>query len=106
MLSVFDALEEILSLQDFTPDQKSADQILSHLEQAVHETRELLPKLKEAGVVDSGALGMYIFFEGFSIRWQAIPIPIVRSRTSSKITWLFHPRLRKRRSLVIVLTLW
>jgi DegV family protein with EDD domain len=65
MLSVFDALEEILSLQDFTPDQKNADQILSHLEQAVHETRELLPKLKEAGVVDSGALGMYIFFEGF-----------------------------------------
>lgn len=65
MLSVFDALKEILSLQDFTPDQKNADQILSHLEQAVHETRELLPKLKEAGVVDSGALGMYIFFEGF-----------------------------------------
>ena len=65
MLSVFDALEESLSLQDFTPDQKNADQILSHLEQAVHETRELLPKLKEAGVVDSGALGMYIFFEGF-----------------------------------------
>ncbi len=25
----------------------------------------LLPKLKEAGVVDAGALGMYIFFEGF-----------------------------------------
>ena len=65
MLSVFDALEEILSRQDFTPDQKSADQILSRLEQAVHETRELLPKLKQAGVVDSGALGMYIFFEGF-----------------------------------------
>ncbi len=65
MLSVFDALEEILSLQDFTPDQKNADQILSRLERAVHETRELLPKLKQAGVVDSGALGMYIFFEGF-----------------------------------------
>lgn len=65
MLSVFDALEEILSRQDFIPDQKSADQILSRLEQAVHETREQLPKLKEAGVVDSGALGMYIFFEGF-----------------------------------------
>ncbi len=27
MLSVFDALEEILGRQDFTPDQKSADQI-------------------------------------------------------------------------------
>jgi len=65
MLSVFDALEEILSQQDFISDQKNADQILPRLEQAVHETREQLPKLKEAGVVDSGALGMYIFFEGF-----------------------------------------
>jgi len=65
MLSVFDALEEILGREDFDPDQKNADQIIAHLEQAVHETQDLLPKLKEAGVVDAGALGMYIFFEGF-----------------------------------------
>lgn len=65
MLSVFDALEEILSQQDFTPDQQSADQIVFHLERAVHESHDLLPKLKKAGVVDAGALGMYIFFEGF-----------------------------------------
>ncbi len=65
MLSVFDALEETLSLDDFTPDQKSADRIVSHLEQVVRETRDLLPKLTQAGVVDAGALGMYIFFEGF-----------------------------------------
>jgi uncharacterized protein len=65
MLSVFDALEEVLCLEDFTPDQKSADHIMSHLEQAVRETRDQLPKLAQAGVVDAGALGMYIFFEGF-----------------------------------------
>lgn len=65
MLSVFDALEEVLSRQDFIPDQKSADQIMSHLEQSVRETQGLLPKLTQAGVVDAGALGMYIFFEGF-----------------------------------------
>ncbi|MEE9913372.1 MAG: DegV family EDD domain-containing protein [Deltaproteobacteria bacterium] len=65
MLSVFDALEEILERIEFTPDQKSADEIIAHLEQAVHETHDTLPKLKEAGVVDAGALGMYIFFEGF-----------------------------------------
>ena len=65
MLSVFDALEEVLRLQDFTPDPKSTDRIMSQLEQAVRETREVLPKLRDAGVVDSGALGMYIFFEGF-----------------------------------------
>jgi uncharacterized protein len=65
MLSVFDALEESLRRQEFTPEQKNADQIISHLEQAVRGTRDLLPKLTAAGVVDAGALGMYIFFEGF-----------------------------------------
>lgn len=65
MLSLFDALEEILDLHGFTPDQKSADQVLSHLEQAVRETHDMLPKLQEAGVVDAGALGLYVFFEGF-----------------------------------------
>lgn len=33
---------------------------------AVDETPELLPKLKEAGVVDSGAMGLYYFFIGLS----------------------------------------
>ena len=65
MLSVFDALEDILCQQDFSPDPQSADRIMSHLEQAVRETHDLLPKLSKAGVVDAGALGMYIFFEGF-----------------------------------------
>jgi len=65
MLSVFDALEEVLCRDDFTPDPKSADQIVSHLEQVVRETQDLLPKLSQAGVVDAGALGMYIYFEGF-----------------------------------------
>ncbi|HBL53873.1 MAG TPA: hypothetical protein DDZ34_07605 [Syntrophaceae bacterium] len=65
MLSVFDALEEILSIQGFTSDPKSTDRIMSQLEKAVRDTREALPKLRDAGVVDSGALGMYIFFEGF-----------------------------------------
>ena len=32
---------------------------------AVDETPELLPKLKEAGVVDSGGKGLFFFFEGF-----------------------------------------
>lgn len=65
MLSVFDALEEILDSRGFMPDQECADQILSHLEQTVRETHDMLPKLQEAGVVDAGALGMYVFFEGF-----------------------------------------
>ena len=32
---------------------------------AVDETPELLPKLKEAGVVDAGGKGLFFFFEGF-----------------------------------------
>ncbi len=35
------------------------------LEDSVKSTPELLPKLKQAGVVDSGALGMYVYLEGF-----------------------------------------
>ncbi|MRR16554.1 MAG: DegV family EDD domain-containing protein [Deltaproteobacteria bacterium] len=73
MLSVFDALEEILGDGDFVPNQENVVEIMSHLEQAVHETYDTLPKLKEAGVVDAGALGMYIFFEGFFYRLAGLP---------------------------------
>ena len=65
MLSVFEALEAALNLENIIPDQQSADRIVACLERAVRETRETLPKLRQAGVVDAGALGMYIFFEGF-----------------------------------------
>lgn len=34
-------------------------------EKAVEETPELLPKLKEAGVVDAGGKGVFFLFEGF-----------------------------------------
>lgn len=65
MLSLFDALEEVIVERGFSADLQSTRQILAHLEQAVRDTRETLPKLKQAGVVDAGALGMYAFFEGF-----------------------------------------
>jgi len=64
MLSVFDALADILP-QEINPDRETMEAIIGRLEKAVHETNEQLPRLKEAGVVDAGALGMYIFFEGF-----------------------------------------
>lgn len=64
MLTVFDALVEGL---DRSPvlTHECIDEIISRLEKAVQATPQLLPELKEAGVVDSGALGMFIFFEGF-----------------------------------------
>ncbi len=64
MLTVFDALDEALGQRtadgtdDFNP-------VIDRLEQAVRSTPELLPRLREAGVVDSGALGMFIYLEGF-----------------------------------------
>jgi DegV family protein with EDD domain len=39
--------------------------VLKRLEGAVLSTPELLPKLKAAGVVDAGALGIFIFLDGF-----------------------------------------
>ena len=65
MLTVFDALEDVLWREPFTYDEAGAGRVLDRLKQAVAETHDLLPKLREAGVVDAGALGMYIFFEGF-----------------------------------------
>ncbi|MGV8057142.1 MAG: DegV family protein [Smithellaceae bacterium] len=65
MLTVFDTLVESLMSGGAALDQKTIDTIINRLEKSVHDTCEMLPKLKEAGVVDAGALGMYIFFEGF-----------------------------------------
>ena len=65
MLSVFDVLADGLKQNDIASERKTASIIIESMEKAVHETYELLPKLKNAGVVDAGALGIYIFFEGF-----------------------------------------
>jgi DegV family protein with EDD domain len=64
MLTVYDALVEIL--EESSPlNAKYVFRIIDHLEKAVQATPDMLPKLKAAGVVDSGALGMFIYFEGF-----------------------------------------
>ncbi|MCP3887995.1 MAG: DegV family EDD domain-containing protein [Desulfobulbaceae bacterium] len=63
MLSVFDSLVSVLETHD---EMTSIYGNLSReLQAAVKSTRQLLPDLQNAGVVDSGALGMYIFFDGF-----------------------------------------
>ncbi|MBP7738403.1 MAG: DegV family EDD domain-containing protein [Spirochaetes bacterium] len=64
MLTVFDALDEALGQRTAdTPHQFTP--VIDTLEKAVRSTPELLPKLRDAGVVDSGALGMFIYLEGF-----------------------------------------
>lgn len=65
MLTVFDALSDVLGERSVAVSEDYTAAVIDRLEQAVRSTPELLPKLKEAGVVDSGALGMFIFFEGF-----------------------------------------
>jgi len=65
MLTVFDALAEHLEIHNFTYNSGYAAGLMDRLERAVKSTPDLLPRLKAAGVVDSGALGMFIFFSGF-----------------------------------------
>jgi len=63
MLSVFDCLTANLTS---LPDVNSLYRDLSGaLQEAVRDTRQQLPDLERAGVVDSGALAMYVFFDAF-----------------------------------------
>jgi DegV family protein with EDD domain len=64
MLTVFEYLSQALAETAVATTPAPAE-IINTLVEAVHATPDLLPALEEAGVVDSGALGMFLFFEGF-----------------------------------------
>ncbi len=64
MLSVFDSLSEILA-RCAPLTASSCETILTALQQTVLTTAQTLPDCRSAGVVDAGALGMYVFFDGF-----------------------------------------
>lgn len=63
MLEVFDAL--CLALDEQRSENLDFPRIRKILQQAVLATPQQLPELADAGVVDSGALGMFVFFDGF-----------------------------------------
>lgn len=63
MLTLFDDLASWL--EDPAGDFADTGAVIARLEQSVRSTRDMLPRLREAGVADSGALGMFLFFEGF-----------------------------------------
>ncbi len=65
MLTVFDALVEALEEKPAAYDAAWRDRVVGRLEEAVRSTPEQLPRLKAAGVVDAGALGAFIFLDGF-----------------------------------------
>jgi hypothetical protein len=63
MISLFDALSTSLKR---TPSERTGiwvDSIIHDMEETVRNTREQLPELKKAGVVDAGALGMLVFLD-------------------------------------------
>jgi len=63
MLNVFDCLAASLAGQ--TDPVVLYPLLCKELQETVLATSQQLPDLREAGVVDAGALGMYVFFEGF-----------------------------------------
>lgn len=65
MLTVFDALVDFVQAQSLVLDAAGVAALIDRLQDAVLSTPALLPKLQRAGVVDAGALGMFIFLEGF-----------------------------------------
>lgn len=85
MLTLFDAFVEVLGEGDQQAETEQlgawGEKILARLEDTVRRTPELLPKLKQAGVVDAGALGMFLYLEGFlhtllgmTDRFRVIPV--------------------------------
>ena len=65
MLSVFDSLSKALEQKPLDEIRSDPDSLVDLLEDTVRTTVDLLPVLREAGVVDAGALGMFLFLEGF-----------------------------------------
>jgi DegV family protein with EDD domain len=63
MLAVFDALCSLLD--EVSEEALDFLKIRRHLQRAVLATEKQLSELSDAGVVDSGALGMFCFFDGF-----------------------------------------
>lgn len=88
MLTVFDALAQLSEQWPANIAGGHAETAVGQLDAAVRATMEQLPELNRAGVVDAGALGMFIFFEGFFHRLadERIPMPPVTERFAGLLT--------------------
>lgn len=66
MLTVLDRFAEALRGAGEAKDFETlGENVIDTIQEAVRQTPELLPELREAGVVDAGALAMFLFLEGF-----------------------------------------
>ncbi len=86
MLGVFDALS--LALKTADSEELNFLSIRQQMQEAVLATIHQLPDLERAGVVDSGALGMFIFFDAF---FQQL---IGKQQRGCPVTDLFAGRLQ------------
>ncbi len=67
MLTVFDALARVLGPTNLATTLAAPELVLEQMKIAVLSTSGMLAELRQAEVVDAGALGMFLFFEGFFI---------------------------------------
>ncbi|MCG6910418.1 MAG: DegV family EDD domain-containing protein [Deltaproteobacteria bacterium] len=65
MLTVLDNLVAFMNGNEFVNSVEYVERVVDVLEQSVRTTPDFLPALQKAGVVDSGALGLYLFLEAF-----------------------------------------
>ena len=86
MLTVFDSLCQALGNPAITQESASA-LIRPALQESVLSTGQMLPDLKLAGVVDSGALGIFIFLDGF------FQILAGKQQVVCQVTHLFQGKL-------------
>jgi hypothetical protein len=65
MLTLFEVLAQAIPPLEKAPPELDLENIIDVLEKCVGDTSNTLPELQQAGVVDAGALGMFIFLEAF-----------------------------------------
>ncbi len=96
MLSVFDTFADMVSE---IPLKDSPDPLVIHLANTVQSTAETLPELRNADVVDAGALGMFLFLETFFCTLFNTPekmlSPCERFPGKLKISSAFHREREK-----------
>lgn len=94
MLTVFDTLAAELVNCSRTDEITDVPALLDVLQATVQSSRDILPRLRSAEVVDAGALGMYLFFEGFFYalidRIEDCRPPSHRFPDSLQISTAFH----------------
>ncbi|MDO9043436.1 MAG: DegV family protein [Desulfocapsaceae bacterium] len=85
MLNVFDCLA--VSLAGKAVPEELYSSLCTELQEAVLATTQMLPDLRQAGVVDAGALAMYIFFEGFfrQLAGQPAALPSIPKLFAGKL---------------------